>query len=154
LHIFRRGDRIRHAARVSEGEADDREQGQAIARWLLIAFYGVAGIAHLLATDAMVRIAPDWVPWPHLVVVVTGLCELAGAAALMTRRWRTAAGWAFAAYAVCVFPANIKHAIHDLGSGTGLGWGYHGPRLLLQPVIVWWALWASNVTRWPFRRKA
>jgi uncharacterized membrane protein len=50
-----------------------------------------------------------------------------------------------------VFPANIKHAIHDLGSATAtLGWWYHLPRLALQPVVVWWALFAGRVTRWPF----
>lgn len=128
-------------------------RGRLVARLLLIAFYGVAGIGHLLATDAMVRIVPDWVPFPHAVVIATGLCELAGAIGLMTVRFRRAAGWALAAYAVCVFPANIKQMIHDLSTGTGLSIWYHGPRMIAQPVIVWWALWASGVIRWPFRRK-
>ena len=117
---------------------------RAVARWLLIAFYGVAGVGHLVVTGAMVRITPDWVPHPHAVVIGTGLCELAGAAALATVRWRRAAGWALALYALCVFPANIKHAVHDLSTHTGLGWRYHGPRLALQPLIIWWALWASG----------
>ena len=127
-------------------------RGRTVARWLLIAFYAVAGVAHLAVTDAMVKITPAWVPMPHAVVVLTGLCELTGAAALMTTRFRRAAGWAFAAYAVCVYPANIQHAIIDLGQGRGLGLGYHLPRLLLQPVIVWWALWATGIVDWPFRR--
>lgn len=128
--------------RLSEGP------GRRVARWLLIAFYGVAGVAHMIVTDAMVRITPDWVPHPHAVVIATGVCELAGAAGLATSfdggRWRRAAGWGLALYALCVFPANIKHAIHDLSTHTGLGWGYHGPRLPLQPLIIWWALWASG----------
>ena len=127
--------------------------GRLVARWLLIVFYGLAGIAHLIVTDAMVKITPHWVPMPHAVVMLTGLCELAGAVALITTRFRHAAGWAFAAYAVCVYPANVQHAIQDLGSGTGLGIGYHGPRLLLQPVIVWWALWATRIVDWSFARK-
>ena len=122
--------------------------GRRAARWLLIACYAVAGVAHLVVTDAMVAITPGWVPHPHAVVIATGLCELAGAAALATRlgggRWRRAAGWALALYALCVFPANINHAIHDLTTHRGLGWSYHGPRLLLQPLIIWWALWASG----------
>lgn len=130
-----------------------KSRGRGVARWLLVAFFALAGVAHLLVTDAMVRITPAWVPFPHVVVVATGLCELAGAAGLVTRRWRRAAGWALAAYAVCVFPANIKHALHDLGGGTGLGWAYHGPRLLLQPAIVWWALWGSGAIDWPWRRR-
>ena len=130
----------------------DETRPRTIARWLLIVFYGVAGIAHLIVTDAMVKITPGWVPLPHLVVILTGLCELAGAAALTTVRWRRAAGWAFAAYAVCVYPANVQHAIQDITHGTGLGWSYHAPRLLLQPVIIWWALWATGIVDGPFWR--
>ena len=122
-------------------------RGRRVARGLLMVFYGLAGIAHLLFTDAMVRIVPGCVPAPRAVVIATGLCELAGVIGLASPRWRRAAGWGFAAYAVCVFPANIVHAIHDLGAGTGLPLWYHGPRLLLQPAIVWWALWATGTPR-------
>ena len=59
-----------------------------------------------------------------------------------------------AAYAVCVYPANINHAIQGISiGGTRLGWGYHGPRLAAQPLLVWWALFAGEVTVWPFRRR-
>ena len=132
--------------------ASSQTRGRRIARWLLAAFYALAGVGHLLATDAMVRIVPRWVPWPREVVLATGLLELAGAAALLTRQWRLAAGWAFAAYALCVWPANVQHAIIDLGRGTGLPWWYHYPRLALQPAIIWWALYASGATDWPWRR--
>jgi uncharacterized membrane protein len=126
-------------------------RGRAIARWLLIVFYGVAGVAHLIVTDAMVAIVPRFVPFPREIVILTGVCELAGAIGLMTTRWRVAAGWGLAAYALCVWPANVQHAIHDLGNGTGLSIWYHGPRLALQPVIIWWALWASGAIDWPWR---
>jgi len=128
-------------------------RGRQVARWLLMLVYAIAGVGHLVATGAMVAIVPSWVPAPHLVVIATGLCELAGVVALMTPRWRRAAGWAFAAYAVCVYPANVQHAIIDLGQGTGLGPGYHLPRLLFQPIFVWWALWATRLVDWPFARR-
>jgi len=32
-----------------------------------------------------------------------------------------------------------------------LGWGYHAPRLALQPVLVWWALFCAGVVDWPWR---
>ncbi|MBY0301554.1 MAG: DoxX family protein [Sphingomonas ginsenosidimutans] len=125
----------------------DETRARSIGRVLLIAFYALAGVAHLVVTDAMVRIVPAWVPMPHAVVIATGLCELAGAAALVTHRWRRAAGWALAAYALCVWPANAHHAIIDLSRGTGLPIWYHAPRLALQPAIIWWALWASGAVR-------
>lgn len=122
-------------------------------RFVLVAFYAIAGFAHLLFPGIFLSITPDWVPLPAAVIALTGLCELAGAIGLMTTRFRRSAGICLALYAVCVFPANIKHAVHDLGSTTAtLGWWYHLPRLALQPVIVWWALFAGKVTRWPFAR--
>jgi len=55
---------------------------------------------------------------------------------------------------VCVYPANVKHAVDNVEvAGTTLSWWYHGPRLALQPVLVWWALYATRVTRWPFGGK-
>lgn len=125
--------------------------GRRVARWLLAAFYALAGVGHLVFVDAMVRITPDWVPLAREVVIATGLCELVGAGALLTSRWRVAAGWAFALYALCVWPANFNHAAIDLGRGSGLPIWYHLPRLVLQPAIIWWALWASGAV-WVNRR--
>jgi uncharacterized membrane protein len=118
-----------------------------IGRWLLMAFYALAGVAHLVFIDAMVRIVPAWVPAPRAVVLATGACELAAAIGLALPRWRVAAGWALAAYALCVWPANVHHAALDLARGTGLPLWYHAPRLALQPAIIWWALWASGAVR-------
>lgn len=92
----------------------------------------------------MVAIVPAWVPEPQVVVRATGAAELLAAFGLATPRWRVAAGWGLAAYALCVWPANFVHAAHDLDSGTGLSGWYHYPRLALQPLIAWWALWASG----------
>lgn len=95
----------------------------------------------------MVHIVPPFVPWPTAVVIATGLCELAGALALTAPRWRILAGRALALYALCVWPANMYHALLDLRAGTGLPLAYHAPRLALQPAIILWALWASGA--WP-----
>lgn len=123
-------------------------------RWLLVIVYFVAGVAHLHSPQFFMRIVPAWVPMPYETIIVTGLCEIAGAIALLLPRWRGAAGIMLALYAVCVYPANIKHAIDDLAlGGTHLGWWYHAPRLALQPVMVWWALIAGGVTDWPFGPK-
>ena len=83
-------------------------------RWIMAAFYCVAGVLHLTAADGFLAIVPGWVPFPREVVLLTGLCEIAGACALLTARWRRLAGMMLALYAVCVFPANIKHAFEGV----------------------------------------
>jgi uncharacterized membrane protein len=122
-------------------------------RWALAVFYAVAGALHLATPQAFVLIVPGWAPWPYPLVLVTGVCELAGAAALLTQRLRAAAGVMLALYAICVFPANVKHALENVQvPGLPASWWYHAPRLALQPVLVWWALYGAGVVDWPFRR--
>ena len=128
---------------------------RAALRYSLAAIYFIAGVAHIRSPAGFVQITPDWVPAPQFVVLATGLCEIVGAVALaFVPRLRRAAGIGLAAYAVCVFPANINHAINDIAvGGVQMSWWYHGPRLLFQPVAVWWALWVGGVTDWPFGAK-
>jgi uncharacterized membrane protein len=122
-------------------------------RWLMALFYFAAGVVHLTATDAFLAIVPGWVPFPRDVVLVTGGCEIAGALALLSVRLRKLAGIMLAIYALFVFPANIKHAIEDIHvAGLPSSWWYHGPRLLAQPVLIWWALFASGTINWPWTK--
>ena len=86
------------------------------------------------------------------MILLTGVCELAGAAALLTARWRRLAGIMLGLYALCVWPANIKHGVdHILLPHVPDSWWYHGPRLALQPVLIWWALFCSGATDWPWQ---
>jgi uncharacterized membrane protein len=122
-------------------------------RWLLAVLFVAAGVAHLKAPDKLLKITPDWVPFAPQLIFVTGLCELAGAVALVTRPLRKAAGVALALYAVCVWPANFKHALEGVDiPGVPSSWWYHLPRLAFQPVIVWAALFSAGVIDWPWRR--
>ena len=137
----------------ADDQPDRSAVRRAIMRWVLAALFAAAGIAHLLAPDALLAITPSWVPFAPQIIFLTGLCELAGAVALVTTlRWW--AGVAFAAYAICVWPANFKHAIDgiELPHITN-SWYYHGPRLAFQPVIIWWALYCAGVIDWPWRKR-
>lgn len=115
---------------------------------MLALLYALAGVLHLVLPRPFLGIMPGWVPAPDLVVLLTGVAELAGAAGLVqpwSPRLRRAAGWGLAAYAVCVFPANIVHFIRDMARpDQGLGLVYHVPRMFAQPVLVWLAVWVSR----------
>jgi uncharacterized membrane protein len=123
-------------------------------RFAMASLYVTAGFFHLRWPDAFLPIVPSWVPEPRDVILVTGVCELAGGTALLTRHLRWLAGVMLAAYAACVFPANIKHAIEGIQvAGLPTSWWYHGPRLALQPFLVWWALFCAEVIDWPFSKQ-
>lgn len=126
-------------------------------RWSLGALYLVAGYFHLTTPQPFVEVTPDWVPLQDEVVLGTGIAEIAGAVALL-QPWSSALGQAggigLALYAICVFPANINHFAIDMARlEGGLGLAYHIPRMALQPVLVWLALWTGGVTNWPFARR-
>jgi len=126
-----------------------------LARRALAAIFILDAGLHLFTPGPFVAITPAWVPYPAPVVLLTGIAALAGGVGLLipaTRRW---AGIGLAIYTVCVFPANVNHAVENIAlNGMTLSWLYHGPRLALQPLFVWWCLWASGVIDWPFRNTA
>ena len=124
-------------------------------RRLLVLFYAIAGMFHLVAPARFLPIMPDWVPEPRAVILFTGVCELSGALGLMLPPLRWWSGVMLALYAVCVFPANLHHAFGSVEvPGLPSSWWYHGPRLALQPVLVWAALYAGRVADWPFCQAA
>ena len=124
-----------------------------VLRLVLAAFFAGGFVLHMTAVDALVSITPDWVPVPRAVVLTTGWLELVGAIGLMLPQTRRVAGVALALYILAVWPANIHQAIaHIVVPPIPDSWWYHGPRLALQPVLAWWALFCVGVIDWPMRR--
>jgi len=129
---------------------------KAALRWLLAAFYFVAGVIHIARPAPFLTIMPGWVPAPHAAVLLTGVAEILGAIGLV--QWfspplRRAAGWGLALYALCVWPANINHFILDMAKPSGgLGLAYHVPRMFAQPAVIWLALWVGGCL--PLRKRA
>lgn len=127
-----------------------------LARVLLAAFMGVAGVAHLVATSEFHGQLPPWVPARDAVIVVSGVVELGFAAALLLapRRLRPLVGAALAAFFVAVFPGNV----HQWLAGTdAFGLDTDRARLLrlaFQPVLVVWALWCTAAWTWWRERRA
>ncbi|WP_298245326.1 DoxX family protein [uncultured Bradyrhizobium sp.] len=133
--------------------ASASDRTRAVMRFVLAAFYIAAGVAHLMVPEKLLAITPSWVPFAAQIVLVTGICEIAGAIALVTKPLRWWSGVALALYALCVWPANIKHALEGIDlPPIPNSWLYHGPRLMFQPVLIWWALYCACVIDWPVRR--
>ena len=120
-------------------------------RWGMALVYIGFGVAHMSVPERFLPIMPPMIPLPRPVVIATGACEVLGGIGLLQPGLRRWAGIGLAAYAVCVFPANLYHAFaHVTVPGLPSSWWYHGPRLLLQPVFVWWALFSGGAINWPF----
>ena len=127
---------------------------RSIARWALAALLVFSGLSHLFwARKDFQRAVPDWVVDSvpidkDAVVVASGAAEvMLGTALVGLPGERRRIGAAIAAFFVAVFPGNVHM------------WRTHRPaplmrtdrarfiRLLLQPVLVAWALWSTAPDR-------
>ena len=123
------------------------------ARWALATLLAAAGASHLLWGRRGYRIVvPDWATRllrtdKDTIVVASGVVELmlgSALAALPAERRRV--GWAVAAFFVAVFPGNV----HQWRTGRSAPMlrtdRARFVRLLLQPLLVGWALWSTSGT--------
>ena len=87
-------------------------RGQRIGVGLVFVWFLLGGIAHFVFTDFEVRMVPTWFPWPLAAVWISGVFELLGAAGLLLRRTRRAAGIGLFALTILVTPAHIHMLQH------------------------------------------
>lgn len=125
-----------------------RDPRRAAGRWLLAGLLTFTGIGHFTAADSFRAQVPPWMPWPEAVIAVSGAIELALALALVALpRHRALVGWLTAAFFVGIFPGNISQFVTGT-SAFGLDSDLaRGVRLLLQPVLICWALWCTGAWR-------
>jgi len=82
-------------------------RGRLIGLVVVFLWFFIGGIAHFAATDLEMSIVPPYIPWPRLTVLVSGVFELLGAAGLLLRPTRFAAGIGLFALTLAVTPAHI-----------------------------------------------
>jgi uncharacterized membrane protein len=117
-----------------------------IGRYLLGAALIYAGVGHFtfsrLAFQAQV---PPWLPLdPDFVVLASGAVEIAlGLGLIFIARYRKQIGWLTAVFFLAVFPGNISQYLTQtdaFGLNTDEA---RAIRLLFQPLLIIWALWAT-----------
>lgn len=98
------------------------------------AMFVATGLAHFIGMrEELIAMVPPAIPAPGLVITVTGVLELAGAAGVL---WRRTAPWAAAgltAMLVGMFPANVYAAEKGLSPSFG---DALLPRTLMQLVFL------------------
>ncbi len=118
---------------------------------LLAVFFLAAGLLHFRLDDAFARIVPPLLPFPVWIVWITGLMELAFAAALIAR-WRLPlTGLLLSAYLLAVLPANIYMAMARIPLGdTAMSPAALWIRVALQFPLIALVLWSAGSP--PFRK--
>lgn len=113
-------------------------------RGLLALFFVIAGVLHFVFMPNYMSVMPPWLPWPRTLVIVSGLCEIAGGFGVLWSATRVWAGYGLIALCVAVLPANVQmlmdaQAAHASSVWIGLLW----LRLPLQALLMLW-IWRAT----------
>lgn len=113
--------------------------------WLIAIFFTFAGVLHFVQDNSFAAIVPPLLPFPKLIVWITGLIEIVLAVMIIMPKFRALAGAIFAPYLLAVLPANIYMAIEniplgDMAASPAALW----IRVALQFPLIALIYWASR----------
>ena len=127
-----------------------------IVRVLFAAFFVIAGVTHFTNREFFLSIVPPYLPWPEMLVYVSGVAEIVLGVLLLVPSMMRIAAWGRIALLLAVFPANIHMAMNpQLYPGTP--YSALLIRLPLQGVMIAIAYWftrPAEVATKPFARTA
>jgi|SRR5580700_975293 uncharacterized membrane protein len=110
-------------------------------------FFIGAGINHFLKPQFYRQIIPPLFPARSLLVVLSGVCEIAGGAGLLIPPLRRPAAWGLIVLLCAVFPANVYMATSPrLSPARDFPHWLLWARLPLQLVIIAW-VWFVGIGR-------
>ncbi len=82
-----------------------------VSRAVVAILFIAAGAAHFIRPAFYQSIVPPFLPWPHALVVISGMFEILGGAGILVRPIRPIARWGLIALLLAVYPANIYMAL-------------------------------------------
>ena len=131
--------------------SDGRTRYLRVASQVVLGLFLVsAGVSHLTVSRFEFQAqVPSWLPLdPDVVVIGSGVVEIVLGLGLITLwRLRRAVGIATALFFVAIFPGNIHQFVYGIDAFGLNSDAARATRLLFQPLLVLWALWATEAMR-------
>jgi uncharacterized membrane protein len=108
-------------------------------------FFVAAGVMHFVAVDDFAAIVPPGLPFPKLIVWVTGLMEIAMGVMLLCPHFRPRVGIILGLFLLAVLPANIYMAMAGIPFGdTAASPAALWIRVALQFPLIAIIYWATR----------
>jgi uncharacterized membrane protein len=106
----------------------------------------VAGMAHFAAPAMLEKMIPPYLPAAVALVLLSGVFELAGGAAMfLWPKLRRGAGWMLALMLASFLPANLHLAMHPAEAGfAGVPPALFWARVAALPFMMWALVWATR----------
>lgn len=98
---------------------------------------------------------PPWAPFsPDFIVLASGVVEIILGLALISLQRRKLVGIVTALFFIAIFPGNISQFVNGIDAFGLNSDRARAIRLLFQPLLVLWALWATATLPKNFLRNA
>jgi len=111
-------------------------------RLFIFSWFFIGGISHFVFTVPFLKIMPPYIPYPLVMVYISGFFELVGACAIMSARWRSAAGYGLMLLTMIVTLANVQMLQHP-ELFPDIPYWLLVVRLPLQALLIW-IIWRAS----------
>jgi uncharacterized membrane protein len=115
---------------------------------VLIIGYMAAGVNHFRVPGFYIQIIPKYFPDPEVLNILAGCCEIGFAILLIFATTREFAAWGIVFMLIAFIPVHLQMI---LDSPYKLGQSVVSPVILwirlivMQPLLIWWAWWYTEV---------
>lgn len=134
-------------ARIILGRFDTLARTRLAGRIAMSVMLVFTAMGHFIFTKGMAMMLPEWVPYTHELVLLTGILELLAAIGLLVKRLQHWTGWCLILFFLCILPANIyaaiQHVDYQQATYDGHGTGYLWFRVPLQFLFITWTYWTA-----------
>ncbi len=110
--------------------------------FLLSGFYVFAGVNHFVDPEFYYGLIPDYLPFPDLIIVVSGIAEIVLGIGVLFQRTRKWSSYLIVAMLISFIPSHVYFL--QIGSCVEGGlcvaeWISWARLLVIHPLLIWWA---------------
>jgi uncharacterized membrane protein len=106
------------------------------------------GVSHFLMPDTFMKLMPPFIPYPLLMIYLSGGFEILGGIGLIISKTKVPASYGLILLLLAVFPANIYVALENIQLGGFMNYAaYQWFRVVLQFVLISWVFWIVREER-------
>lgn len=106
--------------------------------YILSLVFCVAGIFHFIKPKAFMRIMPLYLPYPKLLVYLSGIAEIIAGVGLLFSTTKSYSAWLIIVLLIGFFPVHI-HMLVNKKAGLNIPKSLLVFRLFLQFALIYWA---------------
>ncbi|MEL7001742.1 MAG: MauE/DoxX family redox-associated membrane protein [Bacteroidota bacterium] len=112
-----------------------------INRLLLVGFFLFAGFNHFRDPEFYYPLIPDYLPYPYLINIVSGIAEMILALAILSPKTRKIAAFLMIAMLISFIPSHVYFI--QIGSCVTEGlcvpaWIAWVRLIIIHPLLIWW----------------